>query len=298
MLRTPPSTHEKDCCATMEALQTEQVGLNSSSSVTAISSMMQALLDTNSVGVGCLRDGKEDEAFLLFEKGLNACGVDIRQLFGNQVEAFLPRLSSKGSKNQPLHHESSDTIYTTSYLQTVDTSTHWAAQPQQQKSQQPIRDTSFELYESALLLGPYGAMPDTYNSTAADENQMMVMFAHHIAPVMLYNLGLLVHKRAVTAADHFLAHELYRVSLYLMEENSMQGMLCKSFDVLLLALFNNLCELNCSFFQKDRVVLCREKFLAVFHRLDQSQICPQDYTFFREQLLFSADLFPTAAAAA
>jgi len=255
---------ERNCSLTLDLIKTKY-----SESPAIVSSMIGALIDMNYYAVHFLRENRDEEALFLFESGLTTCGIGIRHVFGESLVAFLPRLKSASKTATPAPpHKADSSSEHSSFLHTVNIS------QEHTESTTPIirENNTFEVFESAVLFGEH--LP------IMEEEHSAVLLAQHIAPVLLFNLGLLVHKRAATSADYFLAHELYRMSLFLMEENTIKGLYCKSFDLLLLALFNNLCELNCSFYQKDRVALCREKFINVFHNLERRQIRQEDYAFF------------------
>lgn len=244
-------------------------------------------------------EGREDEALCFFERGLTLCGVHIQHLL-LQNPGFLTRLSSK-VKTQggiPGEEKSSCLILPSCCdltLQSIDpckrnrrlrrlNNGH-----QEHLSLHRIQQAAFTFYERPFVFG----------NTFGNGSRAQLKAAYdHSSPVLLYNLALLVHRRAVTSTDCFLAYELYRLSLFLMEENTIQGWYDQGFDVLLLALFNNLGELNGSFFQYDQFALCRDKLLLVFLNADLAQIRGDDYAFFYEQLVFSVYGHNSAAPAA
>ena len=97
---------------------------------------------------------------------------------------------------------------------------------------------------------------------------------------------------------------MYRMALYLLEENALRGVhVAPYFNLLLLALFNNLGNLNGQrFFDIQRVLLCQEKLLCVFLQTEfdvsSSQQQRDDYVFFYMQLLLSFTRTPLLAPAA
>ena len=206
-----------------------------------IATLAATMLDMNAAGVACMLEGREDEALQFFEQGLNMCGVYIQYLFYRNP-GILGRLSSKLAEHGGFAFLPSLTSCNL-MLQSIGSVT-MNLQDEQESEPQRIQQTAFTIYERAFVFGKI---------TFADScNTQMEVVQHHIASVLLYNLGLLVHKKAITSGDCFLAHELYRLSLFLLEENTIQGLYHQAFDALLLALFNNLGELNGSFYQNDQ----------------------------------------------
>ncbi|KAL7561862.1 hypothetical protein ACA910_009696 [Epithemia clementina (nom. ined.)] len=261
-----------------------------------------ALFDMNAAGVACMFEAREDEALQFFEQGLSVCGVYVRYLFV-QNPAILSRFSSKLSAQGSLSvKEELDCLILPATcdlaLQSIDPVSKSRRRRAYEKNRSRSNDclqhrtqqAPFTLYERPLVFG------NAFNTGSSSESLKAAY--NHIAPVLLYNLGLLVHQRAVTSADCYLAHELYRLSLFLMEENTIQGIYDQGFDILLLALFNNLGELNGSFYQHEQYALCREKLLVVFLNADLAKIRGDDYAFFYEQLVFSVDGHNAAAPAA
>lgn len=208
--------------------------------------VVETLVSMNSTGVACWKDGNYEQALFLFEKGIAVCGIDIHHL----EERSASTSSQAHSKNPSIQQQTSAPINhnTASIVKSVSVGCDCM---KSSSAPSPIRDTAYLIFEKAIVMDK--ASLASLQSSIESDRQALLLIANHIAPMMLFNTGLLIHQQAVTAADYYWAHELYRTSLFLMEENTLHGLYSKPYDVLLLALFNNLCELNCSFYQNERV---------------------------------------------
>ena len=239
--------------------------LSTTSSSSVLATLSAALVHMNAVGVACMLDEREDEALVLFQQGLSVCGVHVHTLFAQNPE-IATRLKSKlathgsfaCSNKEPWNwwFLPSSVAYScddeTGALHSIDPVEEREDHSEQRTSSETLLSdrripfTGFTAYERAFVFGT-----GEHNPQRNSQHEREVAYKH-IAPVLLYNLGLLIHRRAVTAADCFLAHELYRFSLFLMEENTIHGFYNQEYDTLLMALFNNLGELNGSFYQRDQ----------------------------------------------
>jgi hypothetical protein len=185
---------------------------------------------------------------------------------------------------------------------------------------QDVTDVFFDVYQCALVF----ISPRGWCQSEEQQAHYVTACLTHAAAVLLYNAGLTLHqlaeqqhtygsggsspssnsRRAPRSLDSCLAHETYRMALYLLEENALRGVhVAPYFNLLLLALFNNLGNLNGQrFFDIQRVLLCQEKLLCVFLQTEfdvsSSQQQRDDYVFFYMQLLLSFTRTPLLAPAA
>ena len=123
-----------------------------------------------------------------------------------------------------------------------------------------------------------------------------------VPAVIMYNIGLVHHRKAIIEGCQISferAKELYLMSLRLLEENVTWGVYSSQFNLLLLALFNNLGHIHSHFYNIPETARCREQMLITFLWTDCTRLLTkEEYIFFYMNLLLTAEAWPSLAPAA
>jgi len=151
----------------------------------------------------------------------------------------------------------------------------------------------FTIFNRAFVLGDYSTGQYTLSQ---------FRYLSHVSAVLLFNIAFVHHRIGVkegSSKAFAKAHEIYSMSLFLLEETALMGMYSSQFNLLLLALFNQLGHIESHFFNTVQTVRYREQMLAIFIVTDCTRLLSkEDYIFFYMSLLFSINRWPALAPAA
>jgi tetratricopeptide (TPR) repeat protein len=124
----------------------------------------------------------------------------------------------------------------------------------------------------------------------------------HVPAVVVYNMAMLYHREAITEGSHEKfeqAREKYLLALRLLEENVVWGIYSCQFNMLLLAIYNNLGHIYSHYWFIPGIVRCRDQMLVTFLQTDCVRLMTKDeYIFFYMNLLVTAHTCPKFATAA
>jgi hypothetical protein len=124
----------------------------------------------------------------------------------------------------------------------------------------------------------------------------------HLPFVVIYNIGLIYHQLGCereSARDFRMAEFFYTQALVRIEKTILQRNYAASFNLLILALFNNLGHVHSHFYNASEASHCRQQTLMTFLITDYSKLLnSEEYLFFYLNLLLSEPSWPKFAPAA
>jgi hypothetical protein len=123
-----------------------------------------------------------------------------------------------------------------------------------------------------------------------------------ILPAIFYNIGLIHHRTAVRydkTGGLLQALDFYSASLFLLGRHASAGLLKSQCNVLLLALYNNIGQIQSHFFNEAQTLFCRDQLISVFLQTDYTTfLTKEEFIFFDMNILFAVRRWPILAPAA
>jgi tetratricopeptide (TPR) repeat protein len=124
-----------------------------------------------------------------------------------------------------------------------------------------------------------------------------------VPAVLLYNMGLVFHRKALATVSDRDAYRratiVYHLALSILEENLCYGLYSSDCSLLQLALYNNMGFISSHFFEDRDSTVCACRLLSTFAAIDSSRLLSKDeYVFYYMNLLFLMNRAPIVAPAA
>lgn len=120
--------------------------------------------------------------------------------------------------------------------------------------------------------------------------------------VILFNTGLTYHRMALNTAgkDEFVkAFRFYELALKTIDEKISRALRSSDYNLLQLALYNNMGYIHSHFFNEKETMVCAGRLLATFASIDCStMLSKEEYVFYYMNLLFLLNRSPVFAPAA
>jgi hypothetical protein len=242
-----------------------------------------SLLELNDIGVLLMKQQQRSTAISVFQTILRRMSMDI----GNPLERDQHSVNREASGFVgPLPNErTSDFLH----LKSVVTGLPHISSPR-----------GLAVVASASASNPFNIFNRAF-VVPSSPNETNLIFKH-LPFVVIYNIGLIYHQLGCereSARDFRMAEFFYRQALVRIEKSILQRNYAASFNLLILALFNNLGHVHSHFYNASEASHCRQQTLMTFLITDYSKLLnSEEYLFFYLNLLLSEPSWPKFAPAA